>query len=169
MVQILSKAAERRRVITGLKLSPTGHSTSIYLPMSRVTHHLSAPVVWNGKEARLYFQNYRKRTTPKNVAATDLFHRDGFEIHGPATLEVDRRTWHCLFSGRARISRRSSATSQAAGTQLSQPHGGTRTRKPLRKTRPICWRSKWRCRSKGWAARHPPQAYPLDVASLLLC
>ena len=96
MVQILSKAAERRRVITGLKLSPTGHSTSIYLPMSRVTHHLSAPVVWNGKEARLYFQNYRKRTTPKNVAATDLFHRDGFEIHGPATLEIDRRTWHCL-------------------------------------------------------------------------
>jgi hypothetical protein len=91
----LSKAAERRRVIIGLQLLPTGHSNIIYLPVSRVTHHLSAPVRWNGKGAWLHFENYRKRKWPRNVAA-DLFSREGFEIHGPATLETDRKTWHCI-------------------------------------------------------------------------
>jgi hypothetical protein len=95
MVQIL-KAAERRRVLIGLRLDPTGHSTPIYLPISKVTHSLTAPVVWDGQPARLHFENYRRRTTPRNVVATELFSREGFEIHGPATLETDRATWHCL-------------------------------------------------------------------------
>ena len=88
---ILSKKTQRRRVIIGAQLCPTGINKKVFLPVSRVKWHLKVPVL--DGSAVLYFQNYNRRTNPKNFEATRLFNRAGFDIYGPAILALSIETW----------------------------------------------------------------------------
>jgi hypothetical protein len=96
MITILNKKPERRRILIGERLDPTGHNLPLVLPISHVKFHLRAPVVHDGKAATLYFENYKIRSIPMNLRATELFSRLGFHIHGPATLATTYEIWHCL-------------------------------------------------------------------------
>jgi hypothetical protein len=89
---ILSSKPERRRVLIGTQLFPTGMKEQIRLPVSRVKWHLKVPVL-DGSNDVLYFQNYNRRTHPKNFEATRLFGREGFDVHGPAILAHRVETW----------------------------------------------------------------------------
>jgi len=56
---------------------------------------MRAPVSYGGSPCVLYFLNYY-RSIGRNTNATYLFDRTGFDIYGPAVLETEVETWHCI-------------------------------------------------------------------------
>lgn len=56
---------------------------------------MRVPVVWNGQNGMLYFQHWIGKPS-FNQTATNLFNRQGFDICGPAIVEIATATWSCL-------------------------------------------------------------------------
>lgn len=83
------------KIVSGIEIYHCETTYKVHLPVSRVKHHMSAPVSWNGKLCSLYFLNWQ-RSAGLNNLATDLFARPGFHIYGPAIVAAPSGTWRCL-------------------------------------------------------------------------
>jgi hypothetical protein len=88
-------SSKKHRVIVGYDLKVDGTKQEIVTPVSRVRHHMKAPVSYGGAPCVLYFLNYY-RSIGANSNATHIFNYTGFHIYGPAVLETHVETWHCI-------------------------------------------------------------------------